>query len=89
MSHKIIIDADPGIDDSLAILFALQSPELDIDPTLFRLERAPIFVETEGRCAGQTVADRRKERVNLPEVDVCVDVDSARLLALFKERFTG
>lgn len=30
MSHKIIIDADPGIDDSTAILFALQSPELDV-----------------------------------------------------------
>lgn len=28
--HKVIIDADPGIDDSLAILVALNAPELDI-----------------------------------------------------------
>ncbi|CAM3158658.1 nucleoside hydrolase [Leuconostoc rapi] len=28
--NKVIIDADPGIDDSLALLVALNSPELDI-----------------------------------------------------------
>ena len=27
---KIIIDCDPGIDDSLAIMLALQSPELQV-----------------------------------------------------------
>ena len=27
---KIIIDCDPGIDDSLAIMLALQSPELEV-----------------------------------------------------------
>ncbi len=30
MPRKIILDTDPGIDDSLAILFALQSPELEV-----------------------------------------------------------
>jgi len=30
MAEKIIIDTDPGIDDSIAILTALQSPELQI-----------------------------------------------------------
>lgn len=30
MSKKIIIDTDPGIDDAMAILFALASPELDV-----------------------------------------------------------
>jgi inosine-uridine nucleoside N-ribohydrolase len=29
-AHKIIIDADPGIDDSMAILFALNSKALDV-----------------------------------------------------------
>ncbi len=29
--ERIIMDVDPGIDDSLAILFALQSPELQIE----------------------------------------------------------
>ena len=30
MKKKIIIDCDPGIDDSLALLYALQHPELDV-----------------------------------------------------------
>jgi purine nucleosidase len=30
MAHKIIIDTDPGVDDAMAIFFALASPELDV-----------------------------------------------------------
>ena len=30
MPQKIIIDTDPGIDDAMAIFFALQSPELEV-----------------------------------------------------------
>jgi len=30
MPKKIIIDTDPGIDDAMAILFALAAPELDV-----------------------------------------------------------
>ena len=30
MTQKIIIDTDPGIDDAMAIFFALQSPELEV-----------------------------------------------------------
>ena len=30
MSERVIIDTDPGIDDALAIMLALQSPELQI-----------------------------------------------------------
>jgi len=30
MPRKIIIDTDPGVDDSMAIFFALRSPELDV-----------------------------------------------------------
>jgi inosine-uridine nucleoside N-ribohydrolase len=30
MARKIIIDTDPGVDDSMAIFFALRSPELDV-----------------------------------------------------------
>jgi len=30
MSQKIIIDTDPGVDDAMAIFFALKSPELDV-----------------------------------------------------------
>jgi purine nucleosidase len=61
---------------------------LALDPSLFTVERVRLHVETEGRCAGQTVADRRRRNQwpGLPEVDVCVGVDSERLLALYKAR---
>jgi purine nucleosidase len=60
-----------------------------IDPTLFHTQRLPLFVEVEGRCAGQTVADPYRLWAPLPEVEVCTDVDSARLLALFRSRMAG
>jgi uridine nucleosidase len=60
-----------------------------IDPTLFTTRRVPLFVETEGRCAGQSVADPRHLWGALPEVEVCVDVDSERLLRLFAERLAA
>ncbi|MCB0994607.1 MAG: nucleoside hydrolase, partial [Acidimicrobiales bacterium] len=30
MARSIIIDTDPGIDDAMAIFYALESPELDV-----------------------------------------------------------
>ncbi|MGL5086372.1 MAG: nucleoside hydrolase, partial [Clostridium sp.] len=30
MKRKVIIDCDPGIDDALALILALNSPELEI-----------------------------------------------------------
>ena len=30
MSHKIILDTDPGIDDAMAIFFAFQSPHIEV-----------------------------------------------------------
>ena len=60
-----------------------------IDPTLFQTQRVPLYVETEGRCAGQTVADPDRQWAPLPEIDVCVGVDSDRLLTLFRARLTA
>jgi inosine-uridine nucleoside N-ribohydrolase len=68
-----------------------------IDPGLFRVERLRVFVETSGPNAGQTVPDRPRQWDGpsagsgqaLPEIDVCVEVDTPRLLALFEERMLG
>jgi inosine-uridine nucleoside N-ribohydrolase len=60
-----------------------------IDPSLFQVERMPVWVETQGLCAGQTVGDLRRQWKHAPEVNVCVGVDDARLLELFSARIAG
>jgi len=30
MKRKVIIDCDPGIDDSLALIYAIQHPDLEV-----------------------------------------------------------
>jgi uridine nucleosidase len=59
-----------------------------IDPTLFTVKRAPMFVETQGRCSGQTVPDPFQNFTDGPEINYCVDVDSEKLLAILKERLS-
>jgi uridine nucleosidase len=59
-----------------------------VERSLFHIERLPVYVETQGRCAGQTVADPRRQWQGVPEINVCMDVDSPRLLELYKERMT-
>jgi purine nucleosidase len=59
-----------------------------IDPTMFKVEHAPVFVETRGQCSGQTVPDPFKSMGDVPEVGYCVEVDSVRLLAMFKDRLS-
>ncbi len=66
-----------------------------IDPTLFTVERGPVRVVTAGLAAGQTLFDRRRQWYEAnawsdkPPVNVCLEVDSDRLLALYKERITA
>ncbi len=59
-----------------------------IDRSLFRIERLPMFLETEGYCAGQTISDRYRQWGDLPEANVCLEVDAPRLRSLFRERLT-
>ena len=49
----------------------------------------PVWVETEGYCAGKTAPDPRRQWKDVPEINVCLDVDSAGLLTLFRERITA
>jgi inosine-uridine nucleoside N-ribohydrolase len=66
-----------------------------IDPTLFKTIRGPIRVVTEGVAIGLTLLDRwglwygTHEWSNKPAVNVCVEVDSERLLALYKARIVA
>lgn len=63
-----------------------------IEPALFKVERGPIRVVTEGIALGQTLLDSRQRWqgrhawTDMPAANVCVDVDSERLLALYKSR---
>ncbi|MBX3013986.1 MAG: nucleoside hydrolase [Caldilineaceae bacterium] len=62
-----------------------------IDPTLFHTEQGAIRVVTEGLGRGHTVMDRRghwsrpNEWSTQRPVNVCVDVNAAGLLALYKQ----
>ena len=59
-----------------------------IDNSLFTSEEMPMFVETVGRCAGQTVPDIHHLVGEFPLVNVCLDADSTALSELYKERLT-
>lgn len=66
-----------------------------IDPTLFVTEGGSVRVITEGLALGQTLMDRRRHWYephawsDRPLVNVCLAVDSERLLTLFKKRITA
>jgi len=68
------------IHDPLALAAAL-------DPTLVRTEAVTVDVELGGRLTtGETVTDWRRAWGRPPNVDVAVEVDSARFMAGFIER---
>jgi inosine-uridine nucleoside N-ribohydrolase len=67
-----------------------------LDPTLFRTARWPIRVETLGISRGKTwpmVRDRDDEEAaawrGRPRIEVCVDVEAARLIELIVSRLSG
>lgn len=60
-----------------------------IDPTLFTTKK--LFVDVEYHSQhhhGQTVADWRGRREREPNVNVCLDVDSERLLEMYRQRLS-
>lgn len=60
-----------------------------IDPGLFTAKQMPIYIETQGRCAGDTVPDLRGKWKQSPLTTVCLDVDAPRLLALYLDRLAS
>jgi inosine-uridine nucleoside N-ribohydrolase len=75
------IDGMP-VHDSSAVAYVL-------DPTLFQTKKVYVDVEYHSPFHhGQTVADWRGQRNREPNVNVCVDVDSARFLHMYRQRLT-
>ncbi|MFC4700250.1 nucleoside hydrolase [Glaciecola siphonariae] len=67
MTHKIILDTDPGIDDTMAIFFALQAPELEV------LGLTTVF----GNVPAQMSAKNALSLIELAEVDIPVCLGAA------------
>src|SRR5512147_2871787 len=68
MAQKIIIDTDPGVDDTMAIFFALRSPELDV------IGLTTIFGNVETELA-TTNALRLLEIAGRPDIPVAKGAD--------------
>jgi inosine-uridine nucleoside N-ribohydrolase len=83
--HYMQLYATRGVDgmpvhDPSAVAFL-------IDPTLFTTRHAYVDVDRHSQhYFGNTVPDWRGQRGQAPNVHVCVDVDSPRLLDLYYER---
>lgn len=60
-----------------------------INPDLYQSQVVPVFVETEGRCAGQTVPDVQRHWVDVPAINVCLAVDADGVLELYQQRITA
>jgi len=60
-----------------------------INPALYHTQELPVFVETEGHCAGQTVPDPRRQWEGVPLINVCLEVDPPGVLDLFRQRLTS
>ena len=70
------------VHDSSAIAYV-------VDPTLFKTRAMYVDVETHSPTNfGLTAADWRQRSDQQPNVNVCVDVDSDRFLALYQRRLT-
>ncbi len=58
MSRPLVIDTDPGVDDALAILLALASPELDVRAVTTIFGNASTELTTRNALAVLDRADR-------------------------------
>ncbi len=68
------------VHDSSAIAYA-------IDPSLFTVKTVPVHICVEaGKVDGQTIPDWGVAWSGSNKVNVCLEVDSPRLLAMYKER---
>jgi inosine-uridine nucleoside N-ribohydrolase len=80
MARKIIIDTDPGVDDSMAIFYALNSPEFDVVGLTTVFGNAPLADCTQN-------ALRLLEIANRPDIPVAAGAD--RAMAKPPKNYTG
>lgn len=59
-----------------------------IDPELFEVKKAPIVMETEGKCMGKTIPDEENRWVNYRPTNICVGGKTDRIIDLIVERLT-
>src|SRR2546422_1219266 len=63
VAKKIILDTDPGSDDALAMMLALNSPELDVDRKSTRLNSSHGYISYAVFCL-------KKKKKNIESVNV-------------------
>jgi uridine nucleosidase len=54
-------------------------------PEFYKTEQHPVFVETEGRCKGQTVPDKNRLWIDWPEQHICLDVDGTAVIENYRD----
>jgi len=83
-SYKISIGDEGGarFNDLPTVAYA-------VDPTLFRVERHPVMIETTGTyTTGMTVVDWRGQFGRAANCDVLLGIDAPRLVEMFTERLS-
>ena len=68
MKRKVIIDCDPGIDDSLALIYAIQHPDLEVVALTIVAGNVPVDLGVEN-------AFKILERLNRLDIPVYAGVD--------------
>ncbi len=91
--QPILLDVDTGVDDALAIMLALRSPEVRVvgittvsgNVAVEACTRNSLFM-LDHLTAGMIVADHRRQPRAGRRVQVCTGVDVERFTRLSRER---
>lgn len=86
MKKHVLLDTDPGIDDSLAILLALASPELLLEGVTVAHGNCSAVDLSGGPSMGKTYADFYKMLNRPPNTKVALGVRPRAFLDLFLDR---
>ena len=82
MKRKIIIDCDPGIDDSLALIYAIQHPDLEVVALTIVAGNVPVDLGVEN-------AFKILERLNRLDIPVYAGAEKPLVVLRSEERRVG